>query len=122
MNQQKYIPQEGKGTLFQNDKEWVDENPNRPHISGEMMINGTLMKVSGWYRTTRKDGSPCKPHFSIDAKPAEQVHNNGMNQARQAMQQPQQGYQQQNQFYQGQQQKQQPQQQGGYYNDDIPFG
>lgn len=78
---QQYQTPDGTGRLWKNDKEG---NDRRPDISGDAMYNGQLIEIAGWYTKTKKDGSPCKPHFRITVKDKQQLQQQGMQQARQA--------------------------------------
>ncbi len=42
------------GALFPNDK---GANPKRPDYSGNLDVNGRQLRISGWWRESRKDGA-----------------------------------------------------------------
>ena len=46
-----FVLKDGQGTLFKNDK---DDNPARPDYRGEVMIAGTLYRLSGWIKDGQK--------------------------------------------------------------------
>ena len=43
------LPREGNGAFFPVTKK---ANPRAPDWKGQMMINGNLIKISGWYKTS----------------------------------------------------------------------
>ena len=53
------------GALFRNDK---CDNPKRPDYRGELDINGTAYRISGWVKESKKDGSKF---LSLKAEPKE---------------------------------------------------
>ncbi len=42
---------EGQGTLFKNTRK---QKPNHPDMTGEALINGVKVKISGWTKLTKK--------------------------------------------------------------------
>lgn len=44
-----HIPSEGAGVLFQNDDK---KHPKAPDMSGQIMINGQVVKLAAWTRST----------------------------------------------------------------------
>lgn len=44
-----HIPQEGVGVLFQNDEK---KHPKAPDMSGQIMIDGKVVKLAAWTRST----------------------------------------------------------------------
>ena len=60
--EKKYVMEEGKFTLHQNSKEFMEENPKRPTHWGNLVIPegckaGDTLKLSAW-RSTSKAGNP----------------------------------------------------------------
>lgn len=45
------------GALFKSDAEWLAENPNRPHYTGSLNVNGVDMRLAGWKKMS-KNGKP----------------------------------------------------------------
>ena len=115
-----------KGAMWRNNEKQQD---NQPDFKGSINIEGVEYWLSGW---SKKQGdNPNAPSVRFAYTPKQQAHDNGYQQAQQAMQQPQQQApaQQQRQAPQQQQYQQQaPQQQAPMqqaphddFNDDIPF-
>jgi hypothetical protein len=46
-----YETKEGAGSLFRNDRK---EKPGHPDYQGQLRINGTLYRVSGWIKESQK--------------------------------------------------------------------
>jgi len=62
-----FIPQEGNGGLFKNDK---GDNPARPDYKGDIMLGGVLYEVAGWIRP--KPTNPAEKYLSLVGKAKEQ--------------------------------------------------
>ena len=62
-----FIPQEGNGALFKNDK---GDNPARPDYRGDIMLNGVLYEMAGWIKP--KPTNPSEKYLSLVSKPKEQ--------------------------------------------------
>ena len=61
-----YIPQEGNGALFKNDK---GDNPARPDFRGDIMLGGVLYEIAGWAKP--KPANPSEKYLSLVGKPKE---------------------------------------------------
>ena len=59
-----YIPKDGSGALFKNDK---GDNPARPDYRGDIMLGGVLYEVSGWVKP--KPMNPSEKFLSLSGKP-----------------------------------------------------
>ena len=62
-----FIPQEGNGALFKNDK---GDNPARPDYKGDIMLNGVLYEIAGWAKP--KPTNPSEKYLSLVGKAKEQ--------------------------------------------------
>ena len=62
-----YIPQEGNGALFKNDK---GDNPARPDYKGDIMLGGVLYEIAGWIKP--RPTKPSEGYMSMVGKPKEQ--------------------------------------------------
>lgn len=45
-----YEHKEGCGALFRNEK---DGNSNKPDMKGNLMVNGSLMDLAAWFKTSK---------------------------------------------------------------------
>ena len=61
-----YIPQEGNGALFKNDK---GDNPARPDLKGDIMLGGVLYEIACWSKP--RPANPSEKYFSLVGKPKE---------------------------------------------------
>jgi len=61
-----FIPQEGNGALFKNDK---GDNPARPDYRGDIMLGGVLYEIAGWLKP--KPANPSERFLSLVGKPKE---------------------------------------------------
>lgn len=59
-----YVPKEGSGSLFKNDK---GDNPARPDYRGDIMLGGVVYEISGWIKPLPTDAS--KKFLSLAGKP-----------------------------------------------------
>jgi hypothetical protein len=59
-----FIPKEGNGSLFKNDK---GDNPARPDYRGDAMVNGEHVEISAWLKPLPSD--PSKRYMSLSFKP-----------------------------------------------------
>ena len=62
-----FIPQEGSGALFKNDK---GDNPARPDYKGDIMLGGVLYEVAGWIKP--KPSNPSEKYMSMVGKAKDQ--------------------------------------------------
>ena len=58
-----YIPQEGNGAIFKNEK---GDNPARPDYRGDIMLGGVLYEVAGWIKP--KPANPSEKYMSLVGK------------------------------------------------------
>jgi len=59
-----FIPKEGSGSLFKNDK---GDNPARPDYRGDIMLGDVLYEISGWIKP--KPSNPSENFMSLAGKP-----------------------------------------------------
>ncbi len=69
-----------RGQIWKNEKKEKDTHPD---FTGSLNVGGVEYWVSGWKR--KADANPKAPALSFSIKPKEEVHNQGMAQAQQAM-------------------------------------
>ena len=62
-----FIPKEGSGSLFKNDK---GDNPARPEYKGDIMLGGVLYEIAGWVKP--KTINPSENFLSLVGKPKDQ--------------------------------------------------
>lgn len=86
--------QKDGGYIYKNDKKTESKHPD---VKGSMTVGGVEFWLSGWNRTS-KNGNKI---ISVELTPKEQVHQQGMAQAKQAVEQPAQA--------------------DEFFDDDIPF-
>lgn len=68
------------GALFKNDKEG---NENRPDYKGSLNVNGQELWISSWIKTSKAG----KKYMSLSVQPKEEAHQQGVQQAQQAVNQ-----------------------------------
>jgi len=66
------------GALFKNDK---DGNEKSPDYKGSINVNGVEFWLSSWLKVSKKG----QKYMSLSVQPKEAVHNQGVQQAEQAM-------------------------------------
>ncbi len=72
-----YEQKDNSGVLFKNDKRETDKHP---HMKGSIMVAGVEYWISAWTNTSEKGVR----YQALSVQPKQQVHNQGVQEARQA--------------------------------------
>lgn len=60
MSNNTFVPNEGFGSLFENERK---QNDRSPDFTGNAKVNGKVVRISGWWQQSKRPGSP--PFLSL---------------------------------------------------------